>query len=118
MGNEADVTDTKGQFYEGLMKICQQKMTVLRLAELDNTDNEGDLLNEGSLATSVSGADLDMSVLIRMIRWKQSAKKTKKTMPIVWEVIAMIMLPKELLILLLFKRKKPGSCPAFFAYKK
>jgi hypothetical protein len=32
---------------------------LLRTAELDNTDNEGDPLNEGSLATSVSGGDLD-----------------------------------------------------------
>jgi hypothetical protein len=34
---------------------------LLRSAELDNTDNEGDVLNEGSLATDVGGGDLDMS---------------------------------------------------------
>jgi hypothetical protein len=34
---------------------------LLRTAELDNTDNEGELLNEGSLATDVGGGDLDTS---------------------------------------------------------
>jgi hypothetical protein len=32
---------------------------LLRRAELDRTDDQGDLLNEGSLATDVSGGDLD-----------------------------------------------------------
>jgi hypothetical protein len=62
MGNEADVTDTE----RSVLRRADEDMPteddpLLRLAELDNTDNEGDLLNEGSLATSVSGADLDMS---------------------------------------------------------
>jgi len=35
----------------------------LRKAELDKVDNEGDLLNEGSLATDVSGSDLDTTIV-------------------------------------------------------
>jgi hypothetical protein len=60
MGNEADVTATE----RTLLRTADEDMPVnddplLRRAELDKTDNEGDLLNEGSLATSVSGSDLD-----------------------------------------------------------
>ena len=33
----------------------------LRKTELDETDDDGDELNEGSMATDVSGADLDTS---------------------------------------------------------
>jgi hypothetical protein len=33
----------------------------LRRTELDQTDNDGDPLNEGSIATDVSGSDLDIS---------------------------------------------------------
>jgi len=62
MGNEADVSTTE----RTLLRRADEDMPVeddprLRQAELDKTDDQGDLLNEGSLATSVSGADLDMS---------------------------------------------------------
>lgn len=62
MGNEADVTETE----KNLLVSAEEDMPVeddplLRQAELDSVDNEGDLLNEGSLATSVSGSDLDTS---------------------------------------------------------
>ena len=62
MGNEADVSATE----RTLLRRADEDMPVeddprLRQAELDKTDAEGDLLNEGSLATSVSGADLDMA---------------------------------------------------------
>ncbi len=60
MGNEADVSVTE----RTLLRRADEDMPVeddprLRQAELDKTDADGDLLNEGSLATSVSGADLD-----------------------------------------------------------
>lgn len=60
MGNEADVSATE----RTLLRRADEDMPVeddplLRQAELDKTDNQGDVLNEGSLATSVSGADLD-----------------------------------------------------------
>lgn len=62
MGNEADVSATE----RTLLRRADEDMPVeddprLRQAELDETDAQGDLLNEGSLATSVSGADLDMA---------------------------------------------------------
>jgi len=62
MGNEADVSTTE----RTLLRRADEDMPVeddplLRQAELDKTDDQGDLLNEGSLATSVSGADLDIS---------------------------------------------------------
>ena len=60
MGNEADVTATE----QTLLATADEDMPdeddpLLRQAELDQVDNEGDLLNEGGLGTSVSGADLD-----------------------------------------------------------
>lgn len=62
MGNEADVSATE----KTLLRRADEDMPaeddqLLRQAELDKTDDQGDLLNEGSLATSVSGDDLDMS---------------------------------------------------------
>lgn len=62
MGNDADITASE----RTLLRRADEDMPVeddplLRRAELDKTDNQGDVLNEGSLATSVSGADLDMS---------------------------------------------------------
>jgi hypothetical protein len=64
MGNDADVSeDERGV----LAKADEDMPTVddsrLRQAELDHTDDEGDALNEGSLATSVSGADLDTNTV-------------------------------------------------------
>jgi hypothetical protein len=60
MGNEADVSSTEAT----LLTRADEEMPDeddqrLRRAELDKTDSQGDLLNEGSLATSVSGSDLD-----------------------------------------------------------
>lgn len=62
MGNEADVTASENE----LLQKADEDMPVeddplLRQAELDSTDNEGELLNEGSLATDVSGGDLDIA---------------------------------------------------------
>ena len=62
MGNEADVNAEE----KTLLKRAGDDMPdeddpLLRKAELDKTDNEGDPLNEGSLATDVSGGDLDTS---------------------------------------------------------
>lgn len=59
-GTDADVTPLE----RTLLRRADEDMPVeddplLRRAELDKTDFEGDPLNEGSLATSVSGADLD-----------------------------------------------------------
>jgi hypothetical protein len=60
MGNEADVSATE----RTLLRRADEDMPVeddplLRRAELDKTDAQGEALNEGSLATSVSGSDLD-----------------------------------------------------------
>lgn len=62
MGNEADVTSSE----QSLLKNADEDMPdeddpLLRLAGLDATDDEGAPLNEGSLATDVSGGDLDIS---------------------------------------------------------
>lgn len=64
MGNDSDVTDTE----KDLLQKADQDMPVsdderLRKAELDKTDNEGETLNEGSLATDVSGGDLDTAIV-------------------------------------------------------
>lgn len=68
MGNEGDVSATE----RTLLRRADEDMPVeddplLRRAELDKTDTEGDLLNEGSLATSVSGADLDTATNVEDI---------------------------------------------------
>jgi hypothetical protein len=60
MGNDADVTETE----KTMLKRADEDMPdeddpLLRVAELDSTDNEGEALNEGSLATDVGGGDLD-----------------------------------------------------------
>lgn len=62
MGNEADVSAME----KTLLRRADEDMDDeddprLRRADLDKTDIEGDTLNEGSLATDVSGADLDVS---------------------------------------------------------
>lgn len=62
MGNEADVSATE----KILLRRADEDMDdeddpLLRRAEFDKTDTGGDTLNEGSLATDVSGADLDVS---------------------------------------------------------
>lgn len=62
MGNEADVSATE----KTLLRRADEDMDDeddprLRRADLDKTDTGGDTLNEGSLATDVSGADLDVS---------------------------------------------------------
>lgn len=62
MGNEADVSATE----RTLLRRADEDTPVtddqlLRQSGLDKTDDQGDPLNEGSLATSVSGADLDVA---------------------------------------------------------
>lgn len=62
MGNDADVSASE----KTLLRRADEDMDdeddpLLRQAEFDKTDSEGDMLNEGSLATDVSGADLDVS---------------------------------------------------------
>ena len=62
MGNKADVSAME----KTLLRRADEDMDDeddprLRRADLDKTDIEGDTLNEGSLATDVSGADLDLS---------------------------------------------------------
>jgi hypothetical protein len=62
MGTDADVSDTEKDLLEKAgTDIPGSDDTLLRRAELDQTDDEGELINEGGLATNVSGSDLDMS---------------------------------------------------------
>lgn len=61
MGNEADVSETEKTLLKRADEDMPNEDPLLRQSELDKTDNEGDKLNEGSLATDVSGGDLDMS---------------------------------------------------------
>ena len=63
MGTDADVSKTERVALEKseLDEQADDEDSRLRRAELDNTDNEGEPLNEGSLATDVSGGDLDIS---------------------------------------------------------
>jgi hypothetical protein len=62
MGNEADVTAEEAT----LLQRADEDMPTdddirLRRAELDETDNDGDALNESSVADEVAGGDLDVS---------------------------------------------------------
>jgi len=59
MGNEADVTATEQSVLRSADEDLPFEDPRLRKSELDRTDDQGDLLNEGSLATDVSGGDLD-----------------------------------------------------------
>jgi hypothetical protein len=59
MGNEADVTATEQSVLRAADEDMLAEDPLLRRAELDRTDDQGDLLNEGSLAIDVSGGDLD-----------------------------------------------------------
>ena len=62
MDNEADVDEEEKQALERAdTDLPTQDDMNLRKAELDQQDNEGEALNEGSLATNVSGSDLDTS---------------------------------------------------------
>ena len=62
MGNEADVSNTeKALLKRSADEEPNEDDLGLRRAKLDSTDDEGAQLNEGSLATDVSGADLDTS---------------------------------------------------------
>jgi hypothetical protein len=65
MGNEADVSERE----QDVLAKADEDMptdddTRLRRAALDSEDMEGDELNEGSLATDVSGADLDTNTAV------------------------------------------------------
>jgi hypothetical protein len=62
MGNEADVTPEEVT----MLRRADEDMPTdddirLRRSELDGTDNEGDALNEVTLADEVGGGDLDVS---------------------------------------------------------
>jgi len=59
MGNEADVTPTEKTLLKRADEDMPDEDPLLRQSELDRADNEGETLNEGSLATDVSGGDLD-----------------------------------------------------------
>lgn len=62
MGNDADVSKTEQTLLErSADDEPDGDDTRLRRSELDNEDKEGEPLNEGSLATDVSGGDLDTS---------------------------------------------------------
>jgi len=62
LGNEADVNLTEKK----ALKTASEDMitddnTALREASLDNRDEDGDLLNEGSSGTKISGDDMDVA---------------------------------------------------------
>lgn len=62
-GNDSDVTEGE----KAILAKADEDMptnddTRLRRSELDQSDFEGDQLNEGSLATDVSGDDLDTNI--------------------------------------------------------
>ncbi|HEX8460589.1 MAG TPA: hypothetical protein VF623_04140 [Segetibacter sp.] len=59
MGNDADVTATEQSVLRSADEDLPFEDPLLRRSELDRTDDQGDMLNEGSLATDVSGGDLD-----------------------------------------------------------
>lgn len=64
MGNDADVSETE----KDLLQKADEDMPAtdderLRKGELDKADDDGEPLNEGSLATDVSGGDLDTAIV-------------------------------------------------------
>jgi len=62
MGNEADVDPAEKKALRIASEdIITDDNTLLREAALDNRDDEGDLLNEGSSGTKISGKDLDVA---------------------------------------------------------
>jgi hypothetical protein len=62
MGNEADVSPEEVTMLQRADEDMPTDDDIrLRRAELDATDNEGDLLNESSLVDDVAGDDLDVS---------------------------------------------------------
>ncbi len=61
-GNEADVSVDEVTMLERADEDMPTEDNLrLRRSELDQTDDDGDPLNEGGLATDVSGSDLDVS---------------------------------------------------------
>lgn len=60
IGNEADVSPIEKTLLKRANRDMPGDDESLRKADLDKTDDQGDLLNEGSLATDVSGGDLDV----------------------------------------------------------
>jgi hypothetical protein len=63
MGTEADVSESeRTALAKADEDMPTDDETRLRSSELDQADFEGEALNEGSLATDVSGADLDTNV--------------------------------------------------------
>ncbi len=62
MGNDADVLKTERTLLAKRADDTEDDDdSRLQRAQLDSTDDEGDPLNEGSIATDVSGGDLDTS---------------------------------------------------------
>ncbi|WP_207496469.1 hypothetical protein [Aridibaculum aurantiacum] len=63
-GTESDVSEEEVTMLERAdSDMPTQDDINLRRAELDQTDDEGEEINEGSLATDVSGSDLDTTVV-------------------------------------------------------
>jgi hypothetical protein len=63
MGNEADVsTEEQSALARAADDMLTDDDSRLRSAELDQLDDGGDELNEGSLATNMSGSDLDTNL--------------------------------------------------------
>lgn len=60
--DDSDVTDEERQDLEASANITpgEEDADALRRASLDNTDDDGDPLNEGSFGEETSGADLDV----------------------------------------------------------
>lgn len=60
--DESDVTDEERQDLEDSANITpgEEDADRLKRASLDNTDDDGDPLNEGSFGEETSGADLDV----------------------------------------------------------
>lgn len=59
--NDSDVTPEERELLDESLETSLTRDNMnLRRSELDNTDEDGELLNEGSMADDISGADLDV----------------------------------------------------------
>lgn len=62
MGTEADVSaDERNLLQKADEEMTGEENSRLRDATLDNKDEQGEMLNEGSSGTDISGADLDIT---------------------------------------------------------
>lgn len=59
--NDSNVSPAERSLLDDSMNnaLTEDNMNLKR-SELDNTDNDGELLNEGSMADDISGEDLDV----------------------------------------------------------